>query len=430
MKKVLIITYYWPPAGGPGVQRVLKYAKYLPQFGWQPVILTVRNGEFFTLDKTLENDVPDSLPVFKTNSIEPNIWYKKFVGLSAEQHIPDSVLAEENTSWKKRLAAWVRLNLFIPDAKIGWKPFAVKTGKKIIREMKPQVIFSSSPPPTVHLIARTLSAWSGIPWLADFRDPWTKIHYYGASRKSGLAGRVDRRLEQKVLQTAHTLTAVSPGFFDAAENERIHILPNGFDRDDLKGISPDASGNTFVIRYMGSLSAQRYVETFFTVMKDICAAADSKREIRIEFIGVVNEDIKQKINEQNIDCPVDFRAYLSHKEVLETISRADLLLLFINRTDMAKQILSGKVFEYLMVQKPVLAFGPPDGASDKLLQETGAGKLFDYDDYDGARRFIEERFAEWKSGKEFAGFKTDEINKYDRRTATQKLSELFTELTR
>ena len=430
MKKVLIITYYWPPAGGPGVQRVLKLVKYLPQFGWQPVVLTVRDGEFFTLDKNLENDVPDSLEVIKTKSIEPNLWYKKFVGLSAEQHIPDSVLAEENTSCKKRLAAWVRLNLFIPDAKVGWKPFAVKTGKKIIRDMQPEVIFSSSPPPTVHLIARSLSRWSGIPWLADFRDPWTKIHYYGASRKSGLAGRIDRRLEQKVLQTAQAVTAVNPGFFNSAEDERIHILPNGFDRDDWKPRSGENNNSVFTIRYMGSLSAQRYVETFFTVIKDICAATGAPQEICIEFIGVVNEDIKRKIIDLKIDCPIDFRAYLSHKEVLKTISRADLLLLFINKTTMARHILTGKVFEYLMVQKPILAFGPPGGASDKLIRQTGAGELFDYDDYTGARRFIEKRLADWKSGKEFSGFNADEINKYDRRGAAQKLSELFTELRR
>jgi hypothetical protein len=157
MKKVLIITYYWPPAGGPGVQRVLKFAKYLPEFGWQPLVLTVKNGEYPAYDKSLKNDIPPECKVYTTKSIEPFKLYKKFTGMAENEAIPVATLTENKKNWKKRLAYWIRLNLFIPDAKIGWIPFAVKAGKKIIQEEKPDIILSSSPPPTVHLIAKKLA---------------------------------------------------------------------------------------------------------------------------------------------------------------------------------------------------------------------------------------------------------------------------------
>ena len=162
MKKVLIITYYWPPSGGPGVQRVLKFAKYLPQFGWQPIILTVKNGEYPAIDETLEKDIPPECIVYKTNSWEPTNLYKKFAVMKKDEKIPVAVLSENNVSWKKKIANWIRLNLFIPDAKIGWIPFAVRKGKEIIKEHQPDVIFSSSPPHSLQFIAKKLAKWSGL----------------------------------------------------------------------------------------------------------------------------------------------------------------------------------------------------------------------------------------------------------------------------
>ncbi len=428
MKKVLIITYYWPPAGGPGVQRVLKFCKYLPDFGWQPIILTVRKGEFIALDPELEEDIRPDLPVFKTRSFEPNILYKKFVGIPLEQQIPDSVLAEKNISWQKRIAHWIRLNVFIPDAKIGWKPFAVKAGKEIIRNLKPALIFSSSPPPTVHLIALKLAKWSDLPWLADFRDPWTRIHYYESSRKNPLSGLLNRYLEKKVIQSANKVTAIIPGFFEEPLEKRITVLDNGFDPDDIQVTEGEKPNSKFTIRYMGSLTPSQYVPIFFKLLQDLCNDDFYAEKISAEFIGNISEEIRDKITTQNTGCPVQFVPYLSHKEVLKQISHADLLLLFINKSESAGQILTGKVFEYLMVQKPILAYGPPGGASDSLLKKTGAGQLFDYDDYQGSKRFIVDRFHEWQTGKAFSGINLQEINKYNRKELTGRLADLFSRL--
>ncbi|MCK4715587.1 MAG: glycosyltransferase, partial [Candidatus Marinimicrobia bacterium] len=220
MKKVLIITYYWPPAGGPGVQRVLKFAKYLPEFGWQPIILTVKNGEYPAIDNSLQKEIPANCKVYNTFSIEPNFVYKKFTGMGSDEKIPTAVLAAENTNWKKRLANWIRLNLFIPDAKIGWIPFAVRKGKKIIKAEKPDIIFSSSPPPTVHLIARKLAKWSGIKWVADFRDPWTDIYHYNDVKRSAWSLNRDKDKEKEIVTSADEIITVSQNVAELL-NEKI-----------------------------------------------------------------------------------------------------------------------------------------------------------------------------------------------------------------
>jgi hypothetical protein len=193
MKKVLIITYYWPPAGGPGVQRVLKFVKYLPELGWQPLVLTVKKGEYPAIDETLAKNIPPECKVFKTNIFEPSDLYKRFLGMDDKAKIPTAVLADNNPGLKKQIANLIRLNFFIPDAKIGWKKFAVEEGLKIIETEKPDLIFSSSPPPTVHLIAKKLAAKTNLKWVADFRDPWTDIHYYEKQPRLFFAKYLDRK---------------------------------------------------------------------------------------------------------------------------------------------------------------------------------------------------------------------------------------------
>ena len=202
MKKVLVVTYYWPPSGGPGVQRVLKFAKYLPAHGWEPIILTVKNGEYPSIDPSLAGDIPAGCSVHRSISFEPGGLYRPFVGLRSGEPIPVATLAVRDISWRQRWANWIRLNLFIPDAKIGWVPSALKAGRRIIRTTKPDLIFSSSPPQTVQLIAEKLARASGLPWVADYRDPWTRIFHYATSRRSAWARRYDRRLEERIVPAA------------------------------------------------------------------------------------------------------------------------------------------------------------------------------------------------------------------------------------
>jgi len=238
MKKVLIVTYYWPPAGGAGVQRVLKFAKYLPQFGWQPIILTVENPDCPVIDDSLLNDIPPECKVYKTKAIEPFELYKKITGKNKSDKIPSDVLANsKNLTFAEKIARWIRINLFIPDAKIGWKYYAIKKAKRIIEQEKIDIIFSTSPPQTVALIAKKIAKISKLKWVADFRDPWMEIVYYQNLNRNNITKYIDGKLEKGVLKKADVLLTISADIVDLfrskVDKKDYSIIPNGFDETDF-----------------------------------------------------------------------------------------------------------------------------------------------------------------------------------------------------
>ena len=428
MKKVLIISYYRPPAGGPGVQRVLKFAKYLPRFGWQPIVLTVEGGEYPAFDLSMEKEIPQSCKVYRVRAFEPGRLYRQFVGLKKGDKIPVAVLTEKKPGWKKRFANWVRLNLFLPDAKILWKYRAVQEGKRIIAREKPNVLFSSSPPPTVHLIAKALARHAGLKWVADFRDPWTNIYHYSELNKSQLAKKMDQHLEYSVLKNATKITFVNQGFFNYSEQSNMHLLPNGFDPEDVDDHSENDSNDKFTIRYVGSLKPRQYVDSFFTVLKNLSLEKKFFRTIRLEFIGNVYPEVRQAIADKNISLEINFLGYLEHDKALKYVMHADLLLLVIGPSAIADKLFSGKIFEYIMARKPILAYGPIHGAASVLLSSTHTGKMYDYKDYEGPENYIVEHYNRWQSKDAYSDYDQKEIAKYDRKILTQKLVQIFEEI--
>jgi len=434
LKTVLIITYYWPPAGGPGVQRVLKFAKYLPQFGWRPIILTVRNGEYPAIDNSLINDIPDNLIVHKTNTLEPSGFYRKFVGMKPGEAIPVAVLTEKNPSLKKRISNWIRANLFIPDAKIGWIPFAVKKGKKIIKTARPDIILSSSPPPTVHLIACKLAKWSGIKWVADFRDPWTNIYHYHNAPKWRLAKSIDSRMEQKVLTAANSAITVTEGFFDISPVCATHVLPNGFDPDDYRNITPNISAkkqnrSSFTICYMGSLKTRQYVDSFFNSLVNLQRQyKNTDMQITLKIIGVVEQSVRGKIQKYENDIRIIFTGYLDHQSALREAADSDMLVMFIGKSNIAGRILTGKLFEYLMLKKPILAYGPLNGAAHQILQATNVGMMFDYEDVFEPQHYIEQLIENRRKNKPVITINSEEVERYNRVELTKKLAKIFEDL--
>ena len=379
LKKVLIVTYYWPPAGGPGVQRVLKFAKYLPEFGWQPIILTVKNGEFPAIDETLKKEIPEDCIVYQTNSWEPNAFYKNFIGLDKNSTIPVAVLSSQKDNWKKRLSAWIRLNFFIPDAKIGWIPFAVREGKKIIREHQPDVIFSSSPPPTVHLIARKLAKWSGIKWVADFRDPWTKIHYY-SDKRSNIASRFDRRKEKTVVSSVDGLTVASRQFvrlISADQKNNVSVITNGYDESDLVVKNPTRN-KAFTLVHIGGINQHRFYPAFFNDLnKLISRNIIPEDRIKLRFLGKIEPGLREQIVQsiapfQNIE----FSGYVTHHEAVQAMYSGDLLLLFLENISDYSGHIPGKLFEYLATGNYVLGIGDPTGDAAEILADTNCGKVY------------------------------------------------------
>ncbi len=428
MKKVLIITYYWPPAGGPGVQRVLKFVKYLPQFGWQPIVLTVTNGEYPAIDETLQNDIPEICDVFKTNSFEPNQLYKKFVGLKKTDNIPNAVITEQDPNWKKRISNFIRLNLFIPDAKIGWKPFAVREGIKIIKKMAPDIIFSSSPPPTVHLIAKSLSKKSGLPWIADFRDPWVDIYYYDAIKKSRYTRFLETKLEKSILEKSDTIVTVSKNLSDLfkAKTEKrlsIKIISNGYDPDDLKAEALISDPSKFIIAYAGKLNDQQNPANLWKALSNLVKKKDDfARKFRLLFMGKFSQVVHKSIKDFSLSRYFTDLGYVDHNTMLSQLRQAGVLLFIIPDTKKNAGILTGKVFEYIGMQKYILGIGPPNGDAAQILKQTGSGRIFNFDE--SLEEIIYLQFLNWKNKVPLKVNQT-ETEKYSRIVLTEELSNLF-----
>jgi len=423
MKKVLIITYYWPPAGGPGVQRVLKFAKYLPQFGWQPVILTVKKGEYPAYDESLKSDIPSNCQVYKTRSIEPFKLYKKFTGMPSDEPVQVAALTEGKKSWKKKLAHWIRLNLFIPDAKTGWIPFAVKTGKQIIKQEKPDLIFSSSPPPTVHLIARKLAKWSKIKWVADFRDPWTKIHYYSSNRNF-LSRKLDEKMEAEIISDCDAAVCASYSFIDLlTENhkEKFSTITNGYDFDINYTKQKSAK---IQITYAGGLTSNRYYEKLFTDMARLIRTKPETAELlEINFVGKVDNSIKNSIKKIFKDIEIiNFVGYVEHQKVLEFIRNSNILLLFLEKKENYTGHIPAKLFEYLTTGNFILGIGPEKGDTARIISQTGTGKV--YSPQHDFANVLENLIADINSKTE-KSINWTEIKKYSRKELTKQLAGRF-----
>ncbi len=428
-KKVLIITYYWPPSGGPGVQRMLKFAKYLPEFGWQPIILTIKNGEYPAIDESLYKDIPQGCKVFKTKAFEPNFIYRKFTGMKEEEKIPVANLAQKNVSWKKKLSNWVRLNLFIPDAKIGWIPYAVKEGKKIIEQEKPDIILSSSPPPSVHLIAQKLAKWSGLKWVADFRDPWTNIHYLQGQNISSISKNYNKKLEQKVVANCDKATCVSENFvhlITTHKKDKFEIITNGFDQELDHLPEEELRNKKFTILYIGGLTWNRYFKSFFLAVKELIDNKEiDERLVKLKFAGSIEPAIQNELSELFSDTEVaDFRGYLPHHEAVKEMHQADLLLLFLEQVKGYEGHIPGKLFEYLSTGNPIIGTGTKQGESAKLLRNSGCGDLFDANEKKEIKNRILQIYTRWKEGKPLKA-ESKLVEKYSRRKLTQDLANLL-----
>ena len=434
MKKVLIITYYWPPAGGPGVQRVLKFAKYFPEFGWKPIILTVQNGEYPAYDESLFEDIPPECKVYRTPSIEPFSVYKKFTGMKKDEAIPVATLTEKRIGWKKKIAHWIRLNLFIPDAKIGWIPFAIKAGKHIIENEKPDVVFSSSPPPTVHLIAKALARWSKIKWVADFRDPWTGIHYYEKQKRSKLTTDIDKKLEKSVLENARKITTISSGYIThdfkkQCCEEKYSVIYNGYDENDFSTISTEFNSDLFEICHLGSIGIERNPKTFLSAVKKLIEDKSiAAQSIRFLLIGKIDRIIQKEIQALELADIIQYINYLHHKQALEKTSSANALLLLITNSPNNNIIVPGKTFEYLRLNKPIIALGPSKSEVSDILERYTHSGVIEYNDTDTISKRLLSLYNDWKERSSAEKKLHPSIDIFSRKKQSHQLADIFNTL--
>ncbi len=430
MKKVLIVTYYWPPAGGPSVQRVLKFAKYLPEFGWQPIVLTVHKGEYFAIDPTLNTEI-QNIPTYRSFNLEPGSLYRKMTGMRPEEPIPVSILEKPSRTFMQKITHGIRRNLFIPDAKIGWFPFAIHKGKQVIHQEKPELIFSTSPPPTVHLIAARLAHKFQLPFVADFRDPWTAIYYYQLNPRWKCTEKMDRMLERRIMRQAHHLTfttRLDVEFYQARYHlgNKCTYIPNGYDEEDFQNIQIENTPEQFIIAHMGSLNYSRIPIELFQALKTAIANQEvNPHHIRLQLIGNVDEAVKAAVDNYHLTPLVEYVGYLPHRQALQLAARASVLLLVNFKSQVSKKIIPGKLFEYLRLRKPIFAISPSDGEVARILNNIERSYVADFDQTSPIYSGLIREYNYWQSGDFINPAIPPAVKQYDRKILTNQLAQIF-----
>lgn len=431
MKKVLIITYYWPPSGGAGVQRWLKFAKYLREFGWEPVIFTPSNPESPDLDETLEKDIPANIRVIRTPIWEPYTFYKRLQGKKKEERIQAAFLSEKKQNpVLESISVWIRGNLFIPDARKFWIRPAVSHLLPLLKAEPVDAIVSTGPPHTTHLIARKLHDATGIPWLADFRDPWTQIDFYRELKLSDYADRKHHRLEKEVLKSATAVTVVSPSMadnFSLLHQRSYEVITNGYDPADLHPDVPVTRDKRFSIAHIGTLVGSRNPHTLWKALTFLIGEIPGlKDDLEIKLVGKVDHTVTESLEKEGLERFVNRIPYLTHPEAVKVQQQSQLLVLLVNNTPNAKSILTGKFFEYLAARRPVIAIGPVDGDVAAILQETAAGRISGFEDERTLRENILHYYQLYKEGKlEVASSGTE---RFSRRELTRRMAALLDSL--
>jgi glycosyltransferase involved in cell wall biosynthesis len=427
MKKVLIITYYWPRSGGAGVQRWLKFTKYLPEFGWEPTVLTVKeeDASYAQWDNTLANEIDPSLKVIRTHSFEP---YSLYLKISGKKEIPYGGFSNEgNPTLFQKLSRFIRGNFFIPDPRRGWNGSAVKAALDLLRREKFDAVVTTGPPHSTHLIGNLLKKRTGIKWIADFRDPWTDIYYYKDLSHSRLAKWYDKKLEMKILLSCDKIVTVGNEIRDLLlskspelEKEKFEVITNGYDSSDFDGLERKKA-ERFTITYTGTISPYYSLEGFVSAVEAL--PAEIRDNIFIRFVGNISQNITELFGQANLTSQLEYIGYVSHQRSIEYLFESSILLLLIPNVQENKGILTGKFFEYLAAGKPILALGPEDGDVAAILNETGAGFITDYDNIMALSEKITELFENFRTGNEYNS--SIEIEKFTRKSLTGKLVKLI-----
>jgi glycosyltransferase involved in cell wall biosynthesis len=373
MKRVLIITYYWPPNGGAGVYRWLKMSKYLPEHGWTPVIYTPEDPERVADDAALLKDVRPGTEVIKRPITEPFSLYKRFTGRAQHERVQTAFLSEQaKGGWKEDLALWIRSNFFVPDARVWWVRPSIAFLRNYLRDHPVDAVVTTGPPHSMHLIGRGLKRSLGITWVADLRDPWTDIDFYQQLKLTGWADARHHRMERSVLREADRVVTVSWRWAEDLARiggRPVDVITNGFDPEDVPS-PPVQLDPRFSLVHIGSMSATRDCPGLWKALGELCRsdAAFGQRFV-LRFVGPVDHAIISSVQRAGLADHVERLGRVGHEEAMREMQRARVLLLPINDTPNSMGILPGKLYEYLSVGRPVLAVGPGDGDVARVVCE-------------------------------------------------------------
>ena len=403
--RLLLLTYYWPPSGGAGVQRWLKFSKYLALQGIDITVITPENPEYPSVDESLNQDIHPSIEVIKYPIWEPYTLYKKLMGKSNQDGINTGFLSEsEHVSWKEKLSRWVRGNFFIPDARKFWIKPTIKKLNLLLKDQSFDALISTGPPHSVHLIAKAIKEKHVIKWIADFRDPWTNIDFYEELMLSAGADNKHHRLEKAVCETADDILVVGDTMrreFEAiAPNTPVHVIPNGYDPDDQPETTEELDQHRFILSHIGSFSPARNVQALWEALAELCnELPEFKNQLVIRSIGKTDASILANIERTGLSAHLDKIDYVPHDKIGKYQRQSHLLLLPVNQSPNAKGILTGKLFEYLSSNRPILAIGPEDGDLAHLMQQVNGDPVIDWSKKEDIKARVKKCFQAHQQGR-------------------------------
>lgn len=431
-KEVLIITYYWPPAGGPGVQRMLKFARYLKEFGWNPVILTTSNGTFPSRDETLLHDVPEGIPVYTSRTIEPFTLYNKLKGVKSKE-MSTGLIGLQHPSRLQRFSNYIRANYFIPDARKGWNITALKKAHKIINNHRIKAIITTGPPHSTHLIGRKLKSTYGLPWIADFRDPWTSVFYNHYFPRTNSTKAKDLKLESAVLKEADAVTVISNGLkreYISRAKETV-VLYNGFDKNDLKP-RVNQKSEKFTLHYIGSFKPNQNVPALWEAIAELKKEGNiNEHNFEVRLTGKLDPGVNNELKTSAISPLIKTEGYVPHHMATQKMQQSALLLFIIPQEKDNHLIITGKLFEYMASLTPLLPIGPTGGDAAKIIRSSGRGEMADYEDKETLKRYISYYIAYWKEHDQVPYHHAfdDKLQQYSRKQLTQSLATLLDQIT-
>lgn len=424
-KKLLIITYYWPPAGGPGVQRWLKFVKYLPDFDIQPIVYVPENPTYPIIDSQLVEEVSDKAIILKNKIFEP-YQLAGFFSKNKTKKISSGIIPnKKKQSILERFLLWIRGNVFIPDARFLWIKPSVKYLKKYIQENDIDTIVTSGPPHSLHLIGLKLKEDLNVKWFADFRDPWTTIGYHKELKLSSYASKIHKELESKVLNAADTIIVTSKTTkteFEALTSKPIEVITNGYD---IEKVDKKPLDSKFSLAHIGSFLSERNPEILWQCLSELIAEIPSfKNDLELKLIGAVSQEVLKTISKYDLDSYLNNLGYVSHKEAVSHQRTSQILLLIEINSENTKSILPGKLFEYMVSERPIIAIGPKDSDFAEIIQSTNTGVFFTYDEKEALKTLIASHYNLFLQNN-LKVFPLG-LQHYSRKNLTQNLAKLIT----
>jgi len=425
--RALIITYYWPPAGGGGVQRWVKMTKYLREFGVEPVIYTPEDPDYPAIDKSLLKEMPEGIEVVRLPIWEPYHFYRKITGRRKDEKIYSGFISDtKGESLGQKLAVFIRGNFFIPDARKYWIRPSVRFLQKYLQKHPVDIIISTGPPHSMHMIGMGVSDATGIPWIADFRDPWTNIDFYKQMRLSTRADRIHRRLEREVLQKADRVVTVSQSWardMETLSNRKVDVITNGFDPADF--VDDEEPGEELSLTHVGSISIERNAIMLWEAIEEVLERSEEiALKFKLRLIGPVDQAVISAIKQWPLlGDRFEHIPWQDHSSAVLSIKRSRVLLLLVNDSPNSAGRLPGKLFEYLGASRRVLSIGPKKGDVLEILRQSGAGVCIPLNDKAGMVNALVEVLQET----DVPDVKMSYVDKFSRRNLAEKYRFLIDE---